>query len=233
MAKKSLFNWSGGKDSALALYHTLNNSDYDVKCLMTSMNSEADRISMHGVRRSMLEQQVEAIGIPLSILSLPGEISMEDYDKLMREQMNSFIESGITHSIFGDIFLEDLKKYREQRLEEVGLAGHFPLWKRDTKELIHEFLELGFKTLVVSVDGSKLDNSFAGRVLDQSFLNDLPEDVDPCGENGEFHTFVFEGPIFKKPLAFTKGEVVGKEYKLSGETDKTVTYWFQDLLPKE
>lgn len=233
MAKKSLFNWSGGKDSALALYHTLNNPDYDVKCLMTSMNSEADRISMHGVRRSMLEQQVEAIGIPLSILSLPGEISMEDYDKLMRERMNGFIESGITHSIFGDIFLEDLKKYREQRLEEVGLAGHFPLWKRDTKELIHEFLELGFKTLVVSVDGSKLDKSFAGRVLDQSFLDDLPEDVDACGENGEFHTFVFEGPIFKKPLAFTKGEVVGKEYKLSGETDKTVTYWFQDLLPKE
>jgi len=233
MAKKSLFNWSGGKDSALALYHTLNNPDYDVSCLMTSMNSEADRISMHGVRRSMLEKQVEAIGIPLSILSLPGEISMEDYDKLMREQMNGFITSGVTHSIFGDIFLEDLKKYREQRLEEVGLAGYFPLWKRDTRELIHEFLELGFKTLVVSVDGSKLDKSFAGRVLDESFLKDLPHNVDPCGENGEFHTFVFEGPIFKKPLTFTKGEVVGKEYKLSGETDKTVTYWFQDLLPTE
>lgn len=230
MEHKSLFNWSGGKDSALALYHTLNNPDFDVKCLMTSLNSEADRISMHGVRKSMLEQQVDAIGIPLSILSLPGEISMDDYDALMRKQMGGFINQGITHSVFGDIFLEDLKRYREQRLEEVGLSGYFPLWKRDTRELIHEFLDLGFKTMVVSVDGSKLDRSFAGRELDESFLNDLPENVDPCGENGEFHTFVFEGPIFNKSLYFEKGEVVGKEYKLSGDTDETVTYWFQDLF---
>lgn len=230
MAHKSLFNWSGGKDSTLALYHTLNNPEFDVKFLMTSLNSEADRISMHGVRKSMLEQQVEAIGLPLSILSLPGEISMEDYDALMRKQMEGFINQGVTHSVFGDIFLEDLKKYREQRLEEVGLKGHFPLWKRDTRELIQEFLDLGFKTMVVSVDGSKLDKSFAGRELDESFLNDLPQNVDPCGENGEFHTFVFEGPIFSKPVSFNKGEVVGKEYKLSGETDEKVTYWFQDLF---
>lgn len=231
MAYKSLFNWSGGKDSALALYHTLNHPDFDVRCLMTSLNSEADRISMHGVRKSMLEAQVKAIGLPLSILSLPGEISMEDYDVLMRKQMAGFIDQGITHSVFGDIFLEDLKKYREQRLEEVGLKGHFPLWKQDTRELIQEFLDRGFKTIVVSVDGSKLDKSFAGRELNESFLNDLPSNVDPCGENGEFHTFVFEGPIFKEPFSFEKGEVVGKEYKLSGETDGAVTYWFQDLLP--
>lgn len=228
---KSLFNWSGGKDSALALYHTLSNSEFQVDCLMTSLNSEADRISMHGVRKSMLQEQVKAIGLPLSVLSLPGEISMEEYDNLMRKKMADFIDQGITHSVFGDIFLEDLKKYREQRLAEVGLKGHFPLWKRDTRELIHEFLGLGFKTIVVSVDGSKLHKSFAGRELDESFLNDLPENVDPCGENGEFHTFVFEGPIFKESFSFNKGEVVGKEYKLSGETDETVTYWFQDLLP--
>ncbi len=227
---KSLFNWSGGKDSALALYHTLNNPEFQVECLMTSLNSEADRISMHGVRKSMLEAQVKAIGLPLSILSLPGEISMEDYDELMRKQMAGFIDQGITHSVFGDIFLEDLKKYREQKLAEIGFKGHFPLWKRDTRELIQEFLDWGFKTIVVSVDGSKLDKSFAGRELNESFLEDLPADVDPCGENGEFHTFVFEGPIFKKPFSFKKGEVVGKEYKLSGETDETVTYWFQDLF---
>ncbi len=233
MANQSLFNWSGGKDSALALYHTLKNPDFEVSHLMTSVNSEADRISMHGVRRSMLEAQVAAIGLPLSLLSLPGEISMEDYDALMRKQMTRFIDQGITHSVFGDIFLEDLKQYREQRLAEVGLKGYFPLWKRDTRALIQEFLELGFRTLVVSVDGSKLDKSFAGRELDEAFLKDLPENVDPCGENGEFHTFVFEGPIFNNPVTFKKGEVVGKEYKLSGETDKTVTYWFQDLLPVE
>ncbi|GAB5524441.1 MAG: diphthine--ammonia ligase [Roseivirga sp.] len=230
IVNKALFNWSGGKDSALALYHTLRNPEFEVDCLMTSMNSEADRISMHGVRKSMLEEQVKAIGLPLSILSLPGEISMEDYDALMRKQMAGFIDQGITHSVFGDIFLEDLKKYREQRLEEVGLKGYFPLWKRDTRELIKEFLDKGFKTMVVSVDGSKLDKSFAGRELNESFLNDLPSNVDPCGENGEFHTFVFEGPIFKKPFSFEKGEVVGKEYKLSGKTNEKVTYWFQDLF---
>ena len=198
MANQSLFNWSGGKDSALALYHTLKNPDFEVSHLMTSVNSEADRISMHGVRRSMLEAQVAAIGLPLSLLSLPGEISMEDYDALMRKQMTRFTDQGITHSVFGDIFLEDLKQYREQRLAEVGLKGYFPLWKRNTRALIQEFLELGFRTLVVSVDGSKLDKSFAGRELDEAFLKDLPENVDPCGENGEFHTFVFEGPIFQQ-----------------------------------
>lgn len=233
MTRKSLFNWSGGKDSALALYHTLKHPGYEVKSLMTSLNSEADRISMHGVRSSMLAQQVEAIGLPLSILSLPGEISMEDYDQLMRKQMKSFISQGITHSIFGDIFLEDLKDYREQRLAEVGLKGYFPLWKRNTRELIAEFLDLGFRTIIVSVDGSKLDKSFAGRELNESLLNDLPANVDPCGENGEFHTFVFDGPIFKESVGFEKGEVVDKDYKLSGETGETVTYWFQDLLPRE
>ena len=231
MAKQALFNWSGGKDSALALYHTLRDPAFVVQHLLTSVNSEAERISMHGVRREVLERQTEQIGIPLTVLSLPGEISMEAYDELMRKQMTGFVESGISHSVFGDIFLEDLKLYREERLAEVGLKGHFPIWKRDTRELIHEFLDLGFRTLVVSVDGSKLDRSFAGRELDLDFLNDLPEGVDPCGENGEFHTFVFEGPIFQKPVAFRKGEVVGKSYKLSKDTGETVTYWFQDLLP--
>lgn len=231
MKHPSIFNWSGGKDSALSLYHTLQNPQFEVRHLLTSVNSETGRISMHGVRKELLEKQVAAIGLPLSLLSLPGEISMEAYDRLMRNQMIGFLEEGITHSIFGDIFLEDLKAYREQRLEEVGLKGHFPIWKRDTRELVHEFLDLGFRTLVVSVDGSKLDRSFAGRELDQAFLNDLPPHVDPCGENGEFHTFVFDGPIFKRTIEFKKGEVVGKEYKLSTKNDETVTYWFQDLMP--
>lgn len=230
MEYKTLFNWSGGKDSALALYHTLQNPQYEVVRLLTSVNSEAKRISMHGVRESMLRQQVEAIGLPLKLLSLPGEISMADYDELMKNTLKPIQEGGVTHSVFGDIFLEDLKKYREDKLEEVGLKGFFPLWKRDTRELIEEFLGLGFRTLVVSVDGSKLNKSFAGRELTMDFVNDLPEGVDPCGENGEFHTFVFEGPIFKHPVAFEKGEVVGKEYKLSKDNDATVTYWFQDLI---
>lgn len=230
MAELALFNWSGGKDSALALYHTLRNSQFEVKHLLTSVNSETNRISMHGVRLSLLQKQAESIGIPLSLLSLPGEISMEEYDQLMADKMQGFLDAGISTSIFGDIFLEDLKQYREQKLAQVGLKGDFPLWQRNTKELVNEFISLGFKTMVVSVDGSKLDQSFVGRIIDENFLNDLPENVDPCGENGEFHSFVFEGPIFKKPIRFERGEVVGKEYKLSKETGETVTYWFQDLI---
>ncbi len=230
MTELALFNWSGGKDSALALYHTLRNSQFEVKHLLTSVNSETNRISMHGVRLSLLQKQAESIGIPLSLLSLPGEISMDEYDQLMADKMQGFLDAGISTSIFGDIFLEDLKQYREQKLAQVGLKGDFPLWQRNTKELVNEFISLGFKTMVVSVDGSKLDQSFVGRIIDESFLNDLPENVDPCGENGEFHSFVFEGPIFKKPIQFERGEVVGKEYKLSKETGKTVTYWFQDLI---
>ena len=230
MTELALFNWSGGKDSALALYHTLRNSQFEVKHLLTSVNSETNRISMHGVRLSLLQKQAESIGIPLSLLSLPGEISMDEYDQLMADKMQGFLDAGISTSIFGDIFLEDLKQYREQKLAQVGLKGDFPLWQRNTKELVNEFISLGFKTMVVSVDGSKLDQSFVGRIIDESFLNDLPENVDPCGENGEFHSFVFEGPIFKKPIRFERGEVVGKEYKLSKETGETVTYWFQDLI---
>lgn len=230
MAELALFNWSGGKDSALALYHTLRNSQFEVKHLLTSVNSETNRISMHGVRLSLLQKQAESIGIPLSLLSLPGEVSMEEYDQLMADKMQGFLDAGISTSIFGDIFLEDLKQYREQKLAQVGLKGDFPLWQRNTKELVNEFISVGFKTMVVSVDGSKLDQSFVGRIIDESFLNDLPENVDPCGENGEFHSFVFEGPIFKKPIRFERGEVVGKEYKLSKETGETVTYWFQDLI---
>ena len=230
MTELSLFNWSGGKDSALALYHSLNDDSHQIKRLLTSINIETERISMHGVRLSLLEKQAYAIGIPLSILCLPGEITMEEYDQMMRIQMDQVKEEGITTSVFGDIFLEDLKAYREQRLEEVGLSGKFPLWKRDTTELVHEFIDLGFRTMVVSVDGSKLDQSFVGREIDKAFLNDLPEGVDPCGENGEFHSFVFEGPIFKEPIQFERGEVVAKEYNLSKENDETVTYWFQDLF---
>lgn len=230
MSKSAMFNWSGGKDSSLALYHVLKNPQIEVKHLLTSVNSETERISMHGVRLSLLQQQADSIGLPLSLLSLPGEISMEEYDQLMAQKMQEFLDAGVSTSIFGDIFLEDLKQYREQKLADVGLEGVFPLWKRDTTELVHEFIDLGFKTMIVSVDGSKLDKSFVGRVIDQEFLDDLPAEIDPCGENGEFHSFVFDGPIFKKPIQFEKGEVVGKEYKLSKETGETVTYWFQDLF---
>ena len=188
---------------------------------------------MHGVRQSLLEKQAKALGLPLSILSLPNEVSMEDYDSLMREKLESFMSQGVTHSAFGDIFLEDLKNYRVEKLSEVGLSGLFPIWNRDTTELYQEFVDLGFRSIVVAVDGSKLGKTFVGRELDESFLRDLPSSVDPCGENGEYHSFVFAGPIFDKEIRFEKGEIVSREYKLSKEPGNTVTYWFQDLIDIE
>ncbi|OEK02440.1 ATP-binding protein [Roseivirga sp. 4D4] len=228
---KAVFNWSGGKDSALALHLSLQDSGFEVNQLLTSINTYTNRISMHGVRLEMLERQAQSIGLPLDLLELPKEPSMAEYDQLMKAKLEGFIKDEIKFSIFGDIFLEDLKKYREDRLAEVGLKAHFPLWGRDTRELIEAFLNLGFRTIVVAVDGSKLDKSFVGRELTRDFVSDLPSGVDPCGENGEFHSFVFDGPIFKRPIAFEKGEVVGKSYNLSQNSSDSVTYWFQDLIP--
>lgn len=231
MSKKAFFNWSGGKDSALALYRLMQNPAFEITTLLTSLNAESDRISMHGVRSDLLFAQAKSLGLPIETLKLPSNISMADYDTLMGDKLESLKSHGVTHAVFGDIFLEDLKKYREERLQEKGLRALFPLWGSSTTTLIKEFLDLGFKTMVVAIDGGKLDKSFVGRIIDQSFIDDLPSNVDPCGENGEFHTFVFEGPIFKQPIKFSKGEVVAKEYVLNKETSEKATYWFQELLP--
>lgn len=234
MKPKALFNWSSGKDSALALYQTLQENRYEVAILLTSINQEFQRISMHGVSVSLLEKQAESLGIPLIKMELPKEPSMEEYRQMMSKTMTDVQAQGITHSIFGDIFLEDLRKYREDQLKAVGMEAVFPLWKRNTSQLIQEFLSLGFKTIVTCVNGSYLDKSFAGRIIDQKFIDDLPENVDPCGENGEFHTFTFDGPIFKKPVQFEIGETVKKTYpkpKTSPEEeDGEYIFWFSDLI---
>ena len=231
MSKKVFFNWSGGKDSALALYLLKKDASFEIITLLTSLNAESDRISMHGVRSDLLQAQAKSLDLPLETLKLPSEISMAGYDSLMGDTLEDLKKYGITHAVYGDIYLEDLKKYREERLQEKGLKAVFPLWGSSTRTLIQEFLTLGFKTIVVAIDGSKLDKSFVGRVMDQSFIEDLPDNVDPCGENGEFHTFVYEGPIFKQPIKFSKGEIIAKEYVLNKEKDEKVTYWFQELLP--
>ncbi|PWN69846.1 diphthine--ammonia ligase [Chryseobacterium phosphatilyticum] len=236
MRPKALFNWSSGKDSSLALYKILQDDQYDVVTLFTSINKEFQRISMHGVHVSLLEQQAFSLGIPLIKMELPKEPSMEDYQEIMSNAMSGIKAQGITHSIFGDIFLEDLRKYREEQLNAIGIQPVFPLWKQDTLNLIHEFLDLGFKTIVTCVNGSYLDKSFAGRIIDQDFIKDLPENVDPCGENGEFHTFTFDGPIFKSPVSFKIGDTVKKTYpkpKTSADEDtEEYVFWFSDLIAK-
>ncbi|WP_294200640.1 diphthine--ammonia ligase [uncultured Chryseobacterium sp.] len=236
MKPKAIFNWSSGKDSALALYKILQEEKFEITSLLTSINKEFQRISMHGVHVSLLEKQVESLGFPLAQLELPKEPSMEEYREMMESIMTDFKKQGVTHSIFGDIFLEDLRKYREDQLAAAGIQGVFPLWKKDTKNLIEEFMDLGFKTIVTCINETYLDKSFAGRVIDKQFIEDLPENVDPCGENGEFHTFTFDGPIFKDPIGFEVGEIVKKTYPKpksgSDEENGEYVFWFCDLKAK-
>ena len=236
MKPKAIFNWSSGKDSALALYKTLQEQQFEVTSLLTSINKEFQRISMHGVHVSLLEKQAESLGFPLIKMEIPKEPSMEEYSEIMSKTMNDIKSQGVSHSIFGDIFLEDLRKYREDQLQSIGMKAVFPLWKQNTADLINEFLSLGFKTIVTCVNETYLDKSFAGRIIDQDFIKDLPENVDPCGENGEFHTFTFDGPIFKNPIAFEIGETVKKTYPKpkSDENDENEEYvfWFCDLVAK-
>jgi uncharacterized protein (TIGR00290 family) len=227
------FNWSGGKDSTLALYKILREKQFDIRYLLTTLNEEADRISMHGVRSELLAAQAESLGIPAKKVHLPASSNMQAYEAVMNTTIEELKSESISDCIFGDIFLEDLRTYREEKLREVSISAHFPLWKRNTAELVREFIDLGFKTIVVCVDASKLDESFAGRVIDHQFLSDLPNDVDPCGENGEFHTFVFDGPIFQHPILFQTGEKVLKTYTAKNQEEETIEYgfWFQDLIP--
>ena len=243
---KAIFNWSGGKDSSLCLYKVLQSAEYEISYLLTTVSSKYQRISQHGVRVELLEQQTTNIGIALHKLIMPDMPTMAAYNGIMEKNLKTFKREGIRSSIFGDIFLEDLRRYREEKLEEVGFEGVFPLWHIPTKQLAKEFIDLGFKAVIVCIDEKHLDSSFVGREFDKHFLRDLPENVDPCGEYGEFHSFVYDGPVFTKPVEIDKGEIVYRKYlppKRDDGTDPdtcgsnnpthiTTGFWYCDLLPK-
>lgn len=201
---------------------------YRVEYLLTSVNVHHQRVSMHGLRAELLHRQVSAIGIPSGILNLPEQPDNDTYEKCMEQKVKELCAQGFTHAAFGDIFLEDLRQYREVQSARCNVRAVFPLWKRDTKQLMLEFLGAGFKAVVVCVNASLLDQSFAGRVVDECFIRDLPGNVDPCGENGEFHTFCYDGPIFREPVLFTRGEVIYREYETGAAKNG---FWFCDLLP--
>lgn len=236
---QAYFNWSGGKDSALALWNILQQQKFQVNYLLTNINSSYNRISMHGVRRTLVEAQAASIGIPLITVELPEQPSMSEYESAMMEKVTWMKKRNIHYSIFGDIFLEDLKKYREEKLGSAGIQCVFPLWKKDTAELMSSFLAAGFKSMVVCVNENFLDKSFCGRMIDESFCNDLPGNVDVCGENGEYHSFVFDGPIFSNSINFIKGEMIYKKYTAPGQQNdnslpaiaEDYGFWFCDLLP--
>lgn len=236
------FNWSGGKDSSFALYQLQQTQDFNIHYLVTTVNEAVNRISMHGVRFELLEAQSRVLGVPLFPIFLPDSPTMSAYEEAMLVATNKLKEEGLSHCIFGDIFLEDLRKYREENLAKQGITAHFPLWQRNTLELAHAFIDAGFKTVVVCVDASKLDESFVGRTIDKQFLADLPDGVDPCGEFGEFHTFVYEAPNFSEPIPIQLGERIFREIPGSTDEDDVCNtgtapskwgFWYQDIVLKK
>ncbi|MBI5629919.1 MAG: adenine nucleotide alpha hydrolase [Elusimicrobia bacterium] len=203
-----VLSWSGGKDSAMAAYHLRASQKYEIAALMTTLTVGFDRVSMHGVRRELLERQAESLGIPLHTIMIPQDCPNEIYEARLREVLGRFKAQGITKVAFGDLFLEDLRQYRDEHLARIGMTGVYPLWMRDTEELARTFIGLGFKAILSCVDTRAIDASFAGREIDCGLLGDLPESADPCGEYGEYHSFVYVGPIFKKAIACRAGKKV-------------------------
>ncbi len=212
---KAIFNWSGGKDSALALYKIQIEKKIEVSSLLTTLNKKNKRVSGHGIRESMLDLQSKNMSIPINKIFLPEDVSNETYEKMMKEYWEKKKNEGINYCISGDIFLEDVKEYREKQLSMMDIQSVFPLWKMNSNDVLKEFIDLGFKSIVVCINEKYLDSSFVGRIIDADFVADLPPNIDPCGENGEYHSFVFDGPIFKKPVDFKVNDkiYIFKEYK--------------------
>jgi uncharacterized protein (TIGR00290 family) len=242
--EKIVFCWSGGKDSALALNRISRDERYEVVSMLTTCNEHFQRVSMHGVRLELLERQAESIGLPLEKIFVSQRSSNEEYQQKMSVCLAAHQARGVTGCAFGDIFLEDLKRWREENLARVGMRGVFPIWKNDSRELIREFFALGFGTVICCVNDAWLGETHVGRAIDEEFIRALPANVDPCGENGEFHSFAFAGPIFKEPVKFKVGEKVYRPVEVTHPSDSNSTYvcpstgpratkgfWFCDLLP--
>jgi uncharacterized protein (TIGR00290 family) len=219
--ERTLFTWSGGKDSALALYELEMTQGYEIAALLTTITRDYDRISMHGVRVPLLKQQAESLRLPLEEIFITKNSSNEEYEAKISEKLMHYHNLGINSVVYGDIFLEDVRKYRECNLEKIGMKGIFPLWQRDTAELAHMFIELGFKAVITCIDSEVLNKRFAGRAFDEQLLSELPDNVDPCGENGEFHSFVYDGPVFRERIPYRKGRVVLRDKR----------FYYCDLTP--
>ena len=220
--KPIVFSWSSGKDSAMALYRILKSNEYEVVALLTTISSKYDRVSIHGVRKTLLYKQAESIGIPLDIIALSDNPSNEEYEEKMERVMQSYIEKGIRHAAFGDIFLEDLREYRQRKLSLVGMKALFPLWKTDTDELVKSMSIDGFKSIITCVDTQFLSKEFVGKEIDNTLLLKMPTSIDKCGENGEYHSFAYAGPIFHERIEFEIGEKVLRDNR----------FFFCDLIPK-
>jgi len=218
--ERVILAWSSGKDSAMVLYEIQSRKEYEIAALLTTITEDYDRVSMHGVPRVLVEQQAKSLGLPLQEVFISKDSSNEEYEAKMTETLVRLKQDGVSQVVFGDIFLQDVKQYRENNLSKLGMKGIFPIWGRDTTKLTKSFIALGFQAVITCVDTRVLDQRFVGRMVDESFLAQLPPNVDPGGENGEFHSFVFNGPIFKERIAYSLGEKVLRD-----------SFYFGDLLP--
>jgi uncharacterized protein (TIGR00290 family) len=220
-AERVLLTWSGGKDSAMALHKLQSMDAYRVLALLTTVTEQYDRVSMHGTRTALLERQAESLGLPVEKVYIGKDASNEEYEARMRDSLARYQATGVSSVAFGDLYLEDVRRYREENLSKVGMKGLFPLWGRDTHELAHSFIDLGFKAVITCVDSNLLDGTFVGRDFDERFLSEVPPAVDPCGENGEFHSFVYDGPSFRSRIPYERGEVVIRDNR----------FYYCDLAP--
>ena len=209
--KRILLAWSSGKDSAWALHRLRQSGEYEIAGLLTTFNEAFDRVAMHAVRRELVEAQASAAGLPLWPVDIPWPCTNEEYERRMAAACAQALAEGIEAIAFGDLYLEDVRSYRERQLAPTGLTPLFPLWKIPTDQLIREMISGGQRAVITCVDPRKLSREFAGREIDLALVDDLPEGVDPCGENGEFHSFVFAGPAFSKPIKVCSGEVVERD----------------------
>ncbi len=230
--EKVVLNWSSGKDAALAFYYLQQSNDYKPASLLTTVSSAYGRVSMHGVREDILAMQAAKMNMPLKKIYLPESSNINEYNNIMKSAVQEIKQSGIRTMAFGDIFLEDLRQYREEQLATEGVSAIFPLWKKNTTDLVKEVEDAGIKAVIVCVNAKYLGPEFLGKIIDRDLLKLLPADVDPCGENGEFHTLVIDAPYFSEALNVKTGEVVHKKYS-SGNSDQAwdSEFYFLDVVP--
>lgn len=221
MKGKALMSWSSGKDSAWALHKLQQNPEIDLVGLFCTVNKEFDRVAMHGVRVELLQKQAKSIGLPLEIIEIPHPCSNAEYEKIMGQFVERAKNDNIEYFAFGDLFLEDVRNYREQMLKGSGISPIFPVWGIPTDKLSREMIGGGLRTVITCIDPKQTPKEFVGKEFDKSFLDSLPETIDPCGENGEFHSFVFDGPMFREKIEIFVGDIVHRD-----------DFVFADVLPK-
>ena len=231
--KDAIFSWSGGKDSALALHRVIESGSHNIVCLLVTISKEFQRVSMHGIREELLHRQAASLNIPLKKLYVPASSTNDQYDTAMRNFLSPWSSRGVDTVVFGDINLSDLREYREARLRELDMTAHFPLWDEPTSSLIEEFIDLGFSSVCCSADESMNGENLVGHTISRDFIKLLPKEADPCGENGEYHSFTYNGPIFQHKIPYHKGEKIRRVFPSPTDTPDTKShaYWYIDLIP--